>query len=209
VRAGQDARVLRGLDSRQRVRARRGGHRKRAETTVSKEKKLINAQTRVCTAPGLSARRSSRELRRGGRHGCASSAGRSGHARVVRETRSSREASRVTYVYVSGDVRFHSPATEIFGDELGARGRLEVFGLVVVYTVAVNIVARDGFTHRVYVSALYSAGLEEQVRVVRRPRRAVRVKSGAGLREASDFFRFAEGNRAGREDRRRRNARAV
>jgi len=33
VGAGQDARVLRGLDSRQRVRARRGGHRKRAETT--------------------------------------------------------------------------------------------------------------------------------------------------------------------------------
>lgn len=27
--------------------------------------------------------------------------------------------------------------------------------------------------------------------------------------EASDFFRFAKGNRAGREDRRRRNARAV
>ena len=85
--------------------------------------------------------------------GSASSAGRPRHARVVREMRSSREASRVTYVYVSGDVRFHSPATEIFGDELGARGRLEVFGLVVVYTVAVNIVARDGFTHRVYVSA--------------------------------------------------------
>lgn len=80
--------------------------------------------------------------------------------RVVRGTRGSfaRRARRVmrrvwTYDDVSGDVLLHSPATEIFGDELGARGRLEVFGLVVVYTVAVNIVARDGFTHRVYVSA--------------------------------------------------------
>ena len=72
--------------------------------------------------------------------------------RVVRSTRGSfvRRARRVwTYDDVSGDVLLHSPATEIFGDELGARGRLEVFGLVVVYTVAVNIVARDGFTHRV------------------------------------------------------------
>ena len=80
--------------------------------------------------------------------------------RIVRGTPKSFErcARRVkhrawTYDDVSGDVFLHSPATEIFGDELGARGRLEVFGLVVVYTVAVNIVARDGFTHRVYVSA--------------------------------------------------------
>ena len=177
-----------------------------AETTGGPNK-LINAQTRVRTAPGLSAGRSSRKLRRGRETWMVRP-----RQRVVRGTRGSfaRRARRVwTYDDVSGDVLLHSPATEIFGDELGARGRLEVFGLVVVYTVAVNIVARDGFTHRVYVSALYSAGLEEQVRVVRRPRRAVRVKSGAGLREASDFFRFAEGNRAGREDRRRRNARAV
>jgi hypothetical protein len=36
VRAGQDARVLRGLDSRQRVRARRGGHRERGDDRWSK-----------------------------------------------------------------------------------------------------------------------------------------------------------------------------
>ena len=76
--------------------------------------------------------------------------------RIVRGTPKSFErcARRVkhrawTYDDVSGDVFLHSPATEIFGDELGARGRLEVFRLVVVYIVAVNIVARDGFTHRV------------------------------------------------------------
>ena len=66
-------------------------------------------------------------------------------------TRNDSDGRNPTYVCVSGDVLLHSPAAQIFGDELGARGWLDGdflrLGFVVGYTIAVNIVARYAFAH--------------------------------------------------------------